>query len=101
MIKLTALFGHPDSVDDFETHYLEKHVPIARSIPNLVRLETARTMPSPSGEAPPYHRIAELWFDDLTSLGAALASEQGQAASADIGYFATGGATLFLSDIDD
>lgn len=100
MIKLTALFGHPDSPEEFEAYYRETHVPLARAIPNLSRLETARAMPSPSGDEPPYFRIAELWFEDLATLGAALASEQGQAASADMARFASGGATIFVSDVD-
>lgn len=101
MIKLTVLYGHPESPEDFETYYREKHLPVAQVIPNLARLETARTMPSPSGGEPPYFRVAEMWFEDLATLGAALASEQGQVASADIANFATGGTTRFLSEIDE
>ncbi|MBC3193748.1 EthD family reductase [Pseudonocardia sp. C8] len=100
MVKLTALFGHPESPEDFERHYLGVHVPLAKAIPHVTRIETARVGPSPSGETPPYYRMAELWFPDLASLDAAMASPQGRSAAADIATFATGGATLLVSAVD-
>lgn len=100
MVKLTALFGHPESPEAFERHYARVHIPLARAIPSLDRLETARTTPTPDGAQPPYYRIAELWFPDMTSLDTAMASEQGRATAADIARFATGGVTLFVSQVD-
>lgn len=101
MIKLTVLYGHPESPDDFEDHYIRVHLPLARQIPDLVRLETARTMPGPDGAAPAYYRTAELCFADVARFGTAMASEQGKAAAADITRFATGGATVLLSAVDE
>lgn len=100
MVKLTALFGHPESPEAFERHYLGVHVPLARAIPHVTRIETAKVSPSPTGEKPPYYRVAELWFPDVASLDTAMTSPQGQAAAADIAKFATGGATLFVSAVD-
>ena len=101
MIKLTVLYGHPTSPADFESHYSRVHVPLARAIPDLVSLETARTMRGADGNDAPYYRVAELRFQDLTTFGAAMASEQGKAAGADIARFATGGATLLVCETDD
>lgn len=100
MIKLTVLYGHPESPDDFEEHYTRVHLPLAQQIPDLVRLETARTMPGPDGAQPAYYRTAELCFADLGHFGTAMASEQGKAAGADIIQFASGGATMLLSVVD-
>lgn len=101
MVKLTALFGHPASPDAFEKHYLDVHLPLARALPGVTRVETARVSPSPDGAEPAYYRIAELWFADLPSLGAAMNSPQGQTTAADMANFASGGATLFVSQIDE
>lgn len=100
MAKLTALFGHPVSSDDFESYYLRIHVPLARAIPNVTRIETARVTVGP-GEPAPYYRIAELWFPDMESLSEAMDSPQGQAAAADMTNFATGGATMLVSEVDE
>ena len=100
MVKLTVLYGHPESPEAFEDHYENVHIPLAQAIPGLSRLETARVMPGADGSAPEYFRTAELWFADLAALGAGMASEQGRAAGADIAGFATGGATMLVCDID-
>ena len=98
MVKLTVLYGHPESVEAFESYYASTHMPLANSIPDLVRIEVGRVI-AEGGEAPCY-RIAELWFPDLDTLHAAMDSERGKAAAADIPKFATGGATIFVSDVD-
>ena len=101
MVKLTALFGQPESTGEFEKHYVGVHIPLARKIPHVVRIETARSLATPGGDAPEYYRIAELWFDDVLSLDSAMKSPEGAAAAADIAEFATGGVTLFVSAIDE
>lgn len=100
MIKLTALYGHPTSKDDFEDHYARVHIPLARTIPNLERIETAMVQARPGGGTPPYYRVAELWFADRMTMDSAMISEQGKAVAADVAKFATGGATLLVADVD-
>jgi uncharacterized protein (TIGR02118 family) len=53
-----------------------------------------------SGLLPPYYRIGEIYFDDVEQMQASLASEEGQAVTADFQNFATGGVTIFISEID-
>ncbi len=48
---------------------------------------------------PPYHRIAELWFESAERMGEALSSPEGEAATVDLPNFATGGATFFVSEV--
>ena len=100
MVKLTVLYGQPESPEAFESYYAATHMPLARAIPKVVRIETARGIANPEGGAAPYYRIADLWFPDMDTLDAAMNSEYGKAAAADIANFATGGATLLISDID-
>ena len=100
MVKGTALFGHPDDPDAFEEYYASTHVPLAEKIPNLRRFERARIVATPDGSEPPYYRIGEIYFDDVEQMQAGLASEEGQAVTADFQNFATGGVTLLISEID-
>jgi uncharacterized protein (TIGR02118 family) len=100
MVKITGLFGHPEDPDAFEEYYASTHVPLVKKIPNLQRFEAARIVATPDGSEPPYYRIAELYFEDMEQMQAGLASDEGQAMAVDAQNFATGGLTLFVSEID-
>jgi uncharacterized protein (TIGR02118 family) len=100
MVKITGLFGHPEEPDAFEEYYANTHVPLVKKIPTLQRFEAAKVVATPDGSEPPYYRIAELYFEDVEQMQAGLASDEGQAMAADAQNFATGGLTLFVSEID-
>ena len=99
MIKLTVLYGPPTDASAFDAHYRDVHAPLAKKIPGLTRFE-AGTVTTLDGSEPPYHLMAQLWFDDMTSFGDGMASPEGQAAAADIGAFATGGVTTLLTEVE-
>src|SRR6185369_12761385 len=91
MVKLVALYGTPTDSAAFDAYYRTTHMPIALTIPGLVRAETARILgTAESGEAP-YYRVAELCFADMEQLKAGAASPEGRATLADLANFATGG----------
>lgn len=100
MIKLTVLYGHPDDPADFEDYYANNHLPIAGKIPNVQRFESGKAVAAPEGEDAPYYRIAELWFDDAEQMQESMGSSEGQAATGDIQNFATGGATVLISEVE-
>jgi uncharacterized protein (TIGR02118 family) len=99
MIKLTVLYGTPTDPAAFDTYYHATHLPLAEKIPGLRRTELARVTGTPDGSASPYHLMAELYFDDLAALQAGMGAAEGQAAAGDIPNFATGGATLVVSEV--
>jgi uncharacterized protein (TIGR02118 family) len=100
MVKLTVLYGPPSDPAAFEDHYANVHVPLAAKIPDVQRFEASRVIGTPDGSEPSYFRIAELWFESIAVLQASMSSSEGHAAAADIPTFATGGATLLVSEID-
>jgi uncharacterized protein (TIGR02118 family) len=75
-------------------------MPIAARMPRVQRFEASRVAATPDGGAPPYYRVAELWFDGQQEMQEAMSSPEGQATTADIGNFATGGVTLLIADVD-
>jgi len=99
-VKLVALYGPPTDVAAFERYYAATHVPLARQLPGLERVETARLLGTAEGGAAPYHRIAELWFADMERFQAAAASAEGRALAADVANFATGGLTVLVAQVD-
>jgi uncharacterized protein (TIGR02118 family) len=101
MVKLQVFYGHPTDPAAFETYYWGPHTPIALKVPGLRRFEVSKVLGAPGGGQPAYYRTADLFFDDMDALNAALSSPEGQAAAADLGNFATGGATLIVVETQD
>jgi uncharacterized protein (TIGR02118 family) len=98
-VKLTVLYGHPDDPEAFENYYANTHMPLVDKIP-LQSYEVAKIVATPDGSDLPYYRIFEGYSEDMEQLQNSLASQEGQAAVGDIPNFATGGATIFISEID-
>ena len=98
MVKLVVAYGHPEDPAAFDRHYADTHGPLAQKIPNLRRFEAGKVLGAADGSAAPYYFLAELWFEDLEELQASMQSPEGQAAGADVGTFATGGATLMIAE---
>ena len=97
--KLTVLYGHPEDPRAFEEYYANTHMPMVPKIPNLRRFEAARVA-GEGGSEPPYHRTFEGYLEDMDRLQSGMSSPEGQAAAADLPNFATGGATIFVSEVD-
>jgi uncharacterized protein (TIGR02118 family) len=89
----------PEDPAAFDQHYAETHVPLAQKIPNVQRFEARKVLGTADGSAAPYYFIAELWFDSPEQLDAAMRSPEGQDAAADVGTFASGGATLMIAEV--
>lgn len=87
MVKLIAFYKKPEDVAAFDKAYFETHVPLALKMPGLVKCEVAKVTGAPGGEAP-YHMVAELYFDDMAALNAAMASPEGKAAAKNLMGFA-------------
>lgn len=98
MLKAVVLYGHPENPEAFEKYYSETHTPIALKIPHLDHIELTIFSPEADGSKPAFYRMAELYFADPASMGAAFSSAEGQAAVNDLQNFATGGVT-FLNGI--
>ncbi|OLL73660.1 putative ethyl tert-butyl ether degradation protein [Pseudonocardia sp. Ae168_Ps1] len=92
--QLTVLYHHPDDPKAFDEYYDGTHTPLAKALPGLQRLTVSRPQPAPDGAQPAYHLVATLEFADQAAFGAAMGSPEGEAAVADVGKFATGGATM-------
>jgi len=81
--RLYAVWTHPEDVEAFEKYYVEVHGPMAAAIPGLRKLVLTRTSDVLGEGEPPFHRIAELWFEDRAALDAALESPELAAAAED------------------
>lgn len=101
MPKLIVMYPVPTDPAEFERRYRTEHVPMVEGkIPGLRKFIAAQVLGTPAGAAP-YQRVAELYFDSLESLQAAMASTEGQAAVAHATEISTGGAPVVLIAEDD
>lgn len=91
--QLIVLYHHPEDVEAFDKHYDGIHAPLAAKLPGL-RAYTVQRPASAGGQRPAYHLIAVLTWDDEQAFNAAMTSEEGRAAVADVGEFATAGVTM-------
>ena len=97
MVKLIALYQKPADVEAFNQHYRNVHIPLANKMPGLRRCELGWVTGAPGGEAR-YHLVAELYFDDMEALNAAMKSPEGKAAAKDLMSFAGPIVHLMVAD---
>ena len=98
--RLVVTYGQPTDPAAFDAHYRDVHAGLAQAIPGLQRFTTghAETM---DGTPSPAYLVAELDFESAEAMAAGMSSEAGTAAGADVGTFATGGATMVHFDVQD
>jgi uncharacterized protein (TIGR02118 family) len=99
-IKVTVLYGHPKSPEDFEKYYFETHMPLVLAAKGSKRTETSKCPPAPDGSPTPYYRIFEIWFNDQSDMTAITATPEWKKVVADVPNFATGGITRVVSKLD-
>ena len=101
MPKLIVLYPSPVDAATFERRYSAEHVPMVfEKIPGLKKFVAARVLGTPGGPAP-YQRVAELYFDSMEALQAAVASPGGATAVAHAIEISTGGPPIVLIAEDD
>ena len=88
MVKLVGLIRKRNDLttEQFRSHWLEVHAPLARQFPGLRRYAVNFIDREASPEAA-YDGFSELWFDSTETLEAAFASPIGAAIAEDIPKF--------------
>lgn len=94
MAKLIAKYRRPDDVSAFEQHYFEVHVPLAKKLPGLTGYEVNSGPVSDTS----WYLVAVLTFESYEAMAAAMESEVGIAARADLANFAGAGVEVLSFD---
>ncbi len=98
MAQLVVTYKTPTDAAAFDKYYAETHIPLARQLPGLRKYQLSSGKVSSPAGASGIHLIATLMFDDVAAIKAALASDAGKAAAADVPKFASGGADMVMFD---
>ena len=97
--RLLVQYGRPTDPAAFDRYYRDVHVPLARKIPGVTRLEIGNAEALGEDAAP--YLVAVLDFASAEDFAAGLQSPEGAAAAGDVANFATGGATMSHFDVED
>jgi uncharacterized protein (TIGR02118 family) len=98
MAKLFAIYQQPKDPAAFDSHYFNKHVPLAKTIPGLRSYEVTRgDVMGMTGKHGVY-LVAILEFDSMEAIGSAMSSPQGQATAADLANFASAGVDVMMGE---
>ncbi len=100
--RVIVLYATPPDPAAFDAYYLSTHVPIASKMPGLRSFLVSRGgVTTPGAASPPYHFLAELHFDSLDAVNAALGSPEGAAAVADIPNFASEPPSITIVELEE
>ena len=89
---LTVLYPEPDDREAFRDYYVARHLPLAKTLPGLIRCTYA--FPDQMGPVIAPFCIFQAYFPDAQAMGAALASEIGSSVAADVPNYSPKGAVL-------
>jgi uncharacterized protein (TIGR02118 family) len=83
MAQMIVIYKTPRNPAAFDRHYFEVHIPLARQLPGLRKLETNRGPIISLHGASDVHSVATLHFGSLSDINAAFMTECGRACAAD------------------
>ena len=97
--KLIILLKKKETMtgEQFTRYWLDKHAPLAKTMPGLRKYLVNVVRPPPNRE-PDYHGIVELWFDDIDGMKKAFASPQGLNTQKDTEAFTSKLTTLYIDE---
>ncbi len=95
-MKLVALYKKPDDPEAFENAYFNTHVPLIQKVPGIQKTVITRFVRTVMGDG--LYMMAEMHFEDMDALKAAMKSPEMQAAGDNLNQFASGLATLLFGE---
>src|SRR5205085_5233461 len=103
MIKLIALYKKPadtEATEAFEKHYFETHMPLVTKTPGLLKSEVSYCK-ALLGMETRYHLMAEMYYDNMDSFNAGMASPEGKAAGKDLMGFARQYGEMMIGEVKE
>ncbi len=72
MVKLIALYKHPEDKAAFDEHYFGTHAPITSKIPGLQKMVVTKVVGSPMGGEGKYYLMCEMTYESHEALKTAM-----------------------------
>jgi len=96
--KITVIYDNPVDPEAFESAYPDQ-VKLARDMPGLQRLETAKVWPKEDGSPTPAYRFIDMYFSDYAAASKAVTTEQASRLFASVLELATGGVRITFAEV--
>lgn len=98
--KITFIYENPQDVDAFEADY-PSQLALAKRIPGLLGVETARVWPKEDGSSTPAYRLVDLFFSDYDAASEAVGTEEAAAFFPSVFALATNGVRIVFADVEE
>lgn len=74
---------------------------LAKMIPGVKRIESAKVWPKEDGSATPAYRVLDMYFTDYDAASKAVTTEEASAFVSKVFELATGGVRLLFADVEE
>ncbi len=98
--KITAIYETPQDPNAFEAGHQEQ-LALAKKIPGVKRIESAKVWPKEDGSAAPAYRVLDMYFTDYDAASQAVTTGEASAFVSKVSELATGGVRLLFSDVEE
>ena len=98
--KITAVYENPQDPDAFEAGH-HAQLALARKIPGVMRIESAKVWPKEDGSPTPAYRVLDIYFTDYDAASKAVTTEEASAFVSRVFELATGGVRLLFADVEE
>jgi uncharacterized protein (TIGR02118 family) len=98
--KITAIFENPQNPDAFEAGHRQQ-LALAKKIPGVQSIESAKVWPKEDGSATPAYRVLDMYFTDYDAASKAVTTEEASAFVSKVSELATGGVRLLFADVEE
>ena len=98
--KITVIYDNPVDPAVFEEGY-PAQLGLAKSLPGLQRVESAKVWPKEDGTPTPAYRTIDLYFHDYDAASEAVTTQEAGAFFPNIFELATGGVRILFADIEE
>lgn len=99
MAKMVVIYKMPNDPAAFDKHYFDVHVPLAKKLPGILKYEVSRGPVAVITGGPNPYLVGTLYFESMSTMKAAFASEVGRQCAEDRKILASNDAVeIFLFD---
>ena len=97
--KITVIYDNPVDPAAFEAA-LPEQLDLAKQVPGLRRLESARVWPKEDGSPTPAYRLLDLYFTDYAAASEAVTTPAAAQFLSAVFASATGGVRIVFADVE-
>jgi len=98
--KITVIFDNPQDPDAFELEH-QTYIALAKKMPNVQSVESAKVWPKEDGSATPAYRLLDMYFSDYDAASEAVTTAEAGAFVGKVRELATGGMRIVFAEIEE